>query len=362
MKIVLWSTSYLPLIGGLEVFVHSLALQLKKTGHEVIVICDGKEFAEVSLEGIDIYHFPFVTTLYRFDLNMIKKILDRICALLDAFSPDVINVHGWFEGFCFYQTRVLEKKKSPLCITIHGLLEQQDYRTASCLKLWSLARSINTVSKALIESLEEQKHFHPFLHVIYNGLVIPSDPIVPLSFKAPQLLMVGRLTEEKCFNIAFHAMDILRKIRPDMTLRLVGGGPLYQELLDLKQSLQLDPWIEMTNFVPPDQVRHYIDEASLILVPSSYESFSLVALESALRARPVIASSVCGLKEVVSCGKTGVLIEPKNPVALFKAIDTLLSAPEQMTQMGWNGYQRATQLFSIETTAKNYLDMYHQIL
>ena len=362
MKILLWPTHYLPYIGGLEVMVHSLALQLKKQGHEVLVIANAEEYAEFFIEEIKVYTFPFIKALGVYNLILIKKTLDKIHEIFDSFLPDIVNVHGWFECFCFYQTRILSKKKIPLCITIHGLLEQKYYQTEACVKLWSMAGGINTVSNALIHSLKQQQCSHSSIRVIYNGLSPSSHPIAPLQCHPSQLLMVGRLTEEKCFDVAFHALKILIKNRSDIKLRLVGGGFLYQDLLRLKEELGLDPWIEMTDYVPPYKVRQYIDEASLILVPSYYESFCLVALEAALRSRPVVASSVYGLKEVIEHEKTGLLIEPKNPLLLAETIEKLLSSPQKMVEMGDAARQRALELFSIETTAKNYLEMYRSLL
>jgi glycosyltransferase involved in cell wall biosynthesis len=362
MRIVLWPTYYYPHIGGIESFVYALALQLKKMGHQVIVISNDEKISKYAVEEIQVYTFPFERTLFLFELERIKEILKEVEEILAAFAPDVVNVHGWMEGFCFFQTRVVEKKNIPLCLTIHGLLEQQYYRTKGCMKLWSIARAVNTVSHALIETLEEGKWSHPCLQVIYNGLPVPKEPVVPIPFQEPQLLMVGRLTDEKCFDIGFRALQRVRQKRPHLKMRLVGGGALDRDLRQLKQTLDLDSAIEMIHFVPHHEVDRFIDAASLVLIPSSYESFSLVALQSAMRERPVIASRVYGLKEVVVPDQTGWLIDPKSPSLLADAIDALLNDPAKMIAMGKAAWQRAVQLFSIERAAEDYLAMYEKVL
>ena len=116
----------------------------------------------------------------------------------------------------------------------------------------------------------------------------------------------------------------------------------------------------MPGFISPHDVHDFFDRSTLVIIPSSYESFSLVALEAALRGRPVVASGVLGLKEVVEDGKTGLLVEPENPSALAAAIHTLLSNPLQMEQMGKAAFERASHLFNIETTTNNYLRMYER--
>lgn len=363
MNIVLWPTYYLPNIGGLEIMVHALAVQLQKMGHKIIVIsnhADSDEPKEYSIEKITVYSFPFVTTLLQTNLLLFKKIMARIHQILNEFSPDVMNVHGWFENFCFYQTRALEKRKIPLCITIHGLLEQKHYHTQSCLKLWSMASAINTVSHALIEPLSQQGFHHQSLQVIYNGLTTPTIATKPFDPNQQTLVMIGRLSEEKCFDIAFYAIKELTKKYPKIKLILVGGGIQFNYLFELKNSLQLDQHIEMTDFVRPDQVQHYIDQASVVLIPSYYESFSLVALQAAMRARVVVASQVYGLTEVVEHNKTGLLVKAKNPTAFANAIDYLFSNPEKIIKMGKAAKQRS-KLFTIENAAQQYINLYEKI-
>jgi glycogen(starch) synthase len=364
MKIVLWPTFSLPNIGGLEVMTHSLAKQLQKEGHGVILISDyvnSKQFQEFTIDGVKTYTFPFTATLMSKDLALMKTIITRARRLLDAFSPDIVNVHGWFECMSFFQTRILEKMSLPLSITVHGLLEQEHYRTPSCLRLWSMARAVNTVSRTLDDALRAGGFEKHLMRVIYNGLPRNEAPPIPLKASPPKLLMVGRLSVEKCFETGFFALARLRVKYPGIKLVLVGGGDKGRELAELKSRLGLDDHIEMTGPVSPDRVPAHIDAATLVLVPSSYESFGLVALEAALRERPVVASGVCGLREVVEHEKTGLLVEPRDSQALADAVEDLLEDPERMQAMGLAARLRAERLFSIENATMSYLDLYESI-
>jgi glycosyltransferase involved in cell wall biosynthesis len=272
-----------------------------------------------------------------------------------------VNIHGWFECFCFYQVRALEKRGIPVCLTIHGLLEQKHYQTDYCLKLWSLAKAVNTVSGALIHSLHADNLQHKGLRTIYNGLAIPTNPIKPINTKAPHLVMIGRLTSEKNFNYGFHAVKNLVRKYPNIRLTLVGGGEDFIKLQQLKSELGLDNCISMTDFVRPELVDAYIDQASIVLVPSYYESFCLVALQAAMRGRPVIASDVYGLKEVIEHNKTGLLVKPNDHKEISNAVDNLLSKPEKLITMGYAAYQRAINKFTIQNTTQSYLKMYQEI-
>lgn len=361
MKIMFWSTLYLPHIGGLEVMTHHLIQQLKKMQITVQVISNNiksDDFERQWFDGVEVHTFPFSRALMNHDVALIKKIIFAVNALVAHFSPDVVSVHGWYECFSFYQVRVFENKNIPICVTIHGLLEQSHYRTAACLKLWSMAAQINTVSYALIGALSAAGFSHAALQVIYNGLPRSKNKIVAAPANNPVLLMIGRLSVEKCFDVAFYALKKLIHRHPFIRLIVVGGGTEFGFLATLKKTLGLDALIEMTDFVPPNRIGDYIDRANVIVVPSYYESFSLVALEAAMHGRPVIASNVYGLKEVVLSGETGILVEPHQPDQLAAAIDQLLSDAGKMKQMGIAARQRADSFFSIEKTAQQYLMMF----
>lgn len=351
MKILLWPSLYFPNIGGLEKMVHSLALALRDRGHEVLVFSNSKKMDTFYIEGIPVFTFPFTHALFHYRLSLMHQILSRLSELFNTFSPDIVNIHGWYECYSFYQIRLLEKSRVPVCLTIHGLFEQDYYQTENCLKLWRRAQAVSSVSHATVPTEP-----HPFLQIIYNGLPLPKTPLQPLPKN--QLLLIGRLTHEKCFHVAFHALKLLLPKHPDLKLTLIGDGPDYEMLSLLRQSLGLS--IDMPGFIPPQDVENYIDRSTLVLIPSSYESFSLVALEAAMRGRPVVASRVFGLKEVIEDQKTGLLVEPQNPAALATAIDTLLCHPLQMQQIGKAAFERASRLFTIETTVSNYLKMYEQ--
>jgi glycosyltransferase involved in cell wall biosynthesis len=91
-----------------------------------------------------------------------------------------------------------------------------------------------------------------------------------------------------------------------------------------------------------------LNDVTLVLVPSRYEAFGLTALEAAQMARPVVATRVGGLPEVVVDGKTGLLVEPDDPVALARAIVTLLQDRGRAERLGRAARERARHAFSLE--------------
>ncbi|MDP1574643.1 MAG: glycosyltransferase family 4 protein [Coxiellaceae bacterium] len=367
MKILLWALQYLPSIGGIEIITHALAKQLQSMDHEVLVISNSnlKPAEAVMYDGVRVVTFPFTKALLDFNLKHIKEILEAIHQLMDGYAPDILHIHGWIECNAYFQVRILEKKKIPLILTLHCFRTIPNYRTVQCLRLWAMASSVTTVCHSMVKEAESYGYL-PYKKVrcIYNGLAMLKAPIKKRSicFKK-NILALGRLADDKGFDIAFYAIQLLLEKHPDVRLTLVGGGLEFNALMALRNQLNLQNYIEMTNYVAPgDAIYAHIDAASIILLPSTYDVFPLVAIETAMRGRPIIASRVGGLPEMVVDGETGLLVAPKNPQALAEAIDQLLSDPKKMHEMGVNAKKRARQFFTAEKMTEQYVSLYQALL
>ena len=105
-----------------------------------------------------------------------------------------------------------------------------------------------------------------------------------------------------------------------------------------------------------------MNAASAVVVPSrTTEGFSLVALEAAHAARPVIATGVGGLAETVQDGVTGLIVPPDDPAALAAAINRLLDDPGLASMMGLAAQDRALAHFGVEPCLSGYRGLYHDL-
>lgn len=361
MRVVLWSTNYYPYIGGIERLVHNLACELMRQGHSVLVITDAPQKGIESkdqVDGVEIIRLPFSHALFTKQLPLIKKAIQSATDALIRFKADLVNVHGWLESMAFYQFRVAENLSIPFFLTIHGLLEQSHYKTLACHRLWSMCSAVSVVSRSIEDALRLGNFSHADIRLIYNGSQISSVKS-KIPTKSPiNLVCIGRLSPEKGFDTALYALALLQHRYPNLTLTIVGGGPLYTKLLELTKALGLQYRVQLLDYVPPHKIDEIIDQSSIVLMPSTYESFGLVAVEAALRCRPVIASDVGGLKEIVVHDETGMLVMPNNPSDLAKAIAQFSDKPHLISEMGLKGYQRAIDFFTLKVMAKGYIAMY----
>lgn len=176
----------------------------------------------------------------------------------------------------------------------------------------------------------------------------------------PLLGFVGRLWPQKRVQDLIWAADILRIGGFDFRVAIVGEGPRRSALEGLTRSLDLGRIVRFTG--------HRADAGKLIaamdalVLPSRFEGMPNVALEAMLAGKPVVATRIPGMDEVVVDGVTGSLIAVKRPMELARALSKLVVDPELRTRMGEAGRQRVVREFSVEQMVERYAALYGDVL
>jgi glycosyltransferase involved in cell wall biosynthesis len=147
---------------------------------------------------------------------------------------------------------------------------------------------------------------------------------------------------------------------PEVTLDLAGRGPLAPALKAYARELGLGDAVRFLGFVSP--IEAAIEDAAVVVVPSLGEGFGMVALEAMERARPVIASAVGGLPEIVADGETGIVVSPADAEALADAIVSLAADLPRAAAMGSAGRSRALAEFTPERCVERVEELYVRAL
>jgi glycosyltransferase involved in cell wall biosynthesis len=169
------------------------------------------------------------------------------------------------------------------------------------------------------------------------------------------IVLVGRLSSAKGQNTAIDATALLAAQGRRVVLELVGDvfrgyEAVRDQLREQAERLGVADRVVFTGFVA-DPTAAYL-RADVVVVPSLIESFGMVAVEACAQARPVVASSIGGLPEVVVDGSTGLLIPPRDPQALAAAVATLLDDPALARRLAVAGAERVRSEFSFEHMAR----------
>lgn len=189
---------------------------------------------------------------------------------------------------------------------------------------------------------------------IADGITISQQPPTgsPATFPAPlRLCLVGGIDPRKGQDIAVAALARLHEVGVAATLELV--GPEIDEAFAerVRTDARIAGVADSVSFA--GEVRDagpHLAQAHIVIAPSRSEWTPLVLMEALAQGKPVVASRVGGVPEVVSDGRSGLLIEPGDPRQLADAIVSLVADPVAAAQMGQHGREHVEQTFRIEQT------------
>jgi glycosyltransferase involved in cell wall biosynthesis len=179
------------------------------------------------------------------------------------------------------------------------------------------------------------------VRVIPSGVDLPAE--VGEEAEPPEVLYAGRLSTEKGVLDLVAAAD-------GIPLVVAGDGPLRGRVPGAR------------GFVPHDELQDLYARAAVVACPSHREGFGVACLEAMAHGRPVVASSVGGLLDLVVDGETGLLVPPRDPAALRAALERLLGDAGLRARLGAAARERARQRFAWPVVTDLTLAAYEQAL
>jgi glycogen(starch) synthase len=310
--------------------------------------------AEATWRGASVHRFPLHSPVYRQDVARIAQVRVELAAHKREFAPDVVHVQ-LADGTVFFHALTRDAVDCATVVTVHsavvaaeatpGTPSHQVLTTADWVTGCS-GSMLDQVRRVVPDIVERSS-------VVLNGLdptrlsptPVPSEPLV---------LLIGRLTPEKGFDVALRACASVARDVSGLRVLLAGDGPERESLRALADELGIGEAVELLGPVASDDVGVLFERATVVALPSRYaEPFGLVALEAALAGRAVVASRVGGIPEVVLHGETGVLVPSDDTGALAIALGALLRDPGRAAALGLAARARAERDFTVgEHTAK----------
>lgn len=160
------------------------------------------------------------------------------------------------------------------------------------------------------------------------------------------------------------AFSILRKRLKNYPLKLliVGRGSLEKRLKDKVKDLMLEVDTVFTGYISPSEIPFYHNMLSMSVFPSLSESFGVAAVEAMACEKPVVASNVGGLPEVIEDGVTGILVPPANAEKLADALEKLVKDKPLRDKLGKQGRERVVRLYNWENNLVSMISVYDKFL
>lgn len=346
-------------ISGSERYLLGLLPQLRRAGWDarMIVLHDGG--AQTFVDELRAGEVPVALVPLRSDVDPVA--FARLVSAFKRMRPTIVQthlVHADFYGLCAAALARVPVRVS----TKHGF---DDFRHRSLFAAADrlaarLAHRHVVVSAGLARYLSEVEGFRiSTFDVIHYGIEA-SDEARTYDGRETRLVCIGRLIPIKGHAVLLRAFAEARRAMPGLTLEFVGTGISEDALQAEAASLELDGSVRFVGRVA--DVSGVLERASIVVVPSLGEGFGRIALEAMERARPVIASRVGGLAELVEHGVTGLLVPPSEPDALAGAIVRLATDAELARAMGAAGRRRAVEKFAEQRCVERTEELYRQEL
>jgi glycogen(starch) synthase len=315
--------------------------------------------AEDTYQDIPIHRLEFLSANRR-RIDDITELRREVVRIKQAFAPDLIHING-IGAINFFHLSTRDASGAPALVTLHNPWSAQEDAIAT--QTLRDADHINGVSAAI---LERARNLLPDItgrsSVIYNSVPPPLPEVHPLPFSPPHLLCLGRLAHDKGFDLAIAAFSVILRRFPNARLTIAGDGPLRHELEQQTDRMSLRHAVQFTGWVTPERTLSLMNEHTFVLMPSRQEPFGLVALEAALMGRPVVATRIGGLPEIVAHRKTGVLVESESVQQLADASIALLTVPEIAVEWGQAAKRRAQEVFDWERHLSQYDGLYRRLV
>lgn len=294
--------------GGLGRHIAALSAAQATAGHDVTVVTQGE--GEDAWNGVRIVRVPTEPFPYHLPdlLTWVGTLDHRIGQAARSISTDVVHAHDWMVGRAGQVTAAAQG--APLVATVHateagrhsGWLPDVVSSSVHLVEGWlaTEADGVIVCSQAMRREVC-QAHGRCDATVIPNGIDLTTySPRAARPQKSAQLTFVGRLEWEKGVFVAVDAMATVLQQRPDARLQMIGTGSQATALSQRIAQRGLGAAIDLRGHVDEPTLHTAYAQTDVLLVPSSYEPFGIVALEGAAMGIPLVVGDTGGLAEFVT--------------------------------------------------------------
>jgi glycosyltransferase involved in cell wall biosynthesis len=334
MKVTVLTTSYPRYAGDpAGVFVAEAVDQLRARGLDVDVVSPAlfRHFGIAYGSGVvgNLRRAPWKGALVPAMLGSFARAARRA-----ARGADLVHAHWLPAGAVALTTG------KPFVVQLWGT-DVELARRAKPLarRVLGRARLVLCASNALAEAADELGARE--VRVVPSGVELPESVGEPAD--PPEVLFVGRLSPEKGILELVQAAD-------GMELVVAGDGPLRDRVPQAR------------GFVPHYELGPLYERAAVVAVPSHREGFGVACLEAMAHGRPVVASAVGGLLDLVVDGETGLLVTPRDVPALRAALERLLGDEELRKRLGAAARERVRERFSWPAVTDATIEAYEAAL
>lgn len=348
-------------MGGAGRYLFNLLANWDYDRYEVVVACPkaGELERQLKAKGIRVFALSGGENSLEF------KHVGELMRIISEEKVDIVHTHASLAG------RIAGKLSGcHIVMTRHGLKKVKKdivHRVGTAIMTRALTDNIIAISRAVKINLMEAGVPADMIKIIYNGLDLDKfkdvKPRMRRDFNltgGPIIGTVARLVPEKGHEYAIKAMPGVIKEFPGAHLVIIGDGPLKENLQRMSEELGVDEHVSFLGYQV--QVESLEADFDVFVLPSVSEGLGLALLEAMALGKPVVASEVGGIPEVVKNGISGLLVPPADEKALAQAIVSILSSKQRAYSLGEAARKAVYEKFSARVMVERTMEIYDKIL
>lgn len=343
--------------GGAERMLFDLGRRLKQDGLDIKVITvvgGGPLVSDFEREGIEVLVF-YKKSKIGFGL------VGQIYKYLRAEKPVIVHTH-LFGGDTWGRLAAILARVPIIVSTEHNTNLDEGWFKRKIKKFLSFfTNKIVAVSEAVRNYSINVDHINKNkMVVIPNGIEMERFAAIPeRKYSSPPIIgVVGRLEKQKGHEYLFEALNLIKTI--PWILWVVGDGSLKNRLERLAKDLSLRERIIFLG--ARSNIPEILSEIDIFVLPSLWEGLGLAVLEAAAAGKPIVASRVGGIPEVIEDRKTGILVEPKNIKSLADGLEQMLLGEGEARAMGRKAREVVAEKFNVEKMVRDYERLYEELV
>ncbi len=350
--------------GGGETYVLSLAKGLIERGHNVVLVTGLVNF-DLQVANVHHYQLPF-RTKNPFKYFTIYQQLKQL-----VLKHDINIIHAQYRTAGYFGAMIERKMGIPFVLTLHD-----DWHNAPFKSIHGkLFKHVIAVSEAIRQRFIKKFLAEPNnIVTIYNGVDAKkfNDKMLLESNAADLKKRFGILPEEKVITLLgrirrakghfdlIDALDHMKSCQIPFRFLIVGDGPEKEELANKVVEKGMSDKVVFTGYL--SDIPAVITATDILVLPSYREAFPLSIIEAMLVRKPVIASAVGGIVEIIENNRNGLLIQPGFPRQLAEKIINLLEDPLLCQQLGSAGYKKAIAHYTLDHMVNSTVSYYETVL
>ena len=279
----------------------------------------------------------------------------------------VDHVHVHFANRAAHTAMFLKEISGiPFSVTAHGQDFMKDLGNDDLLREICAAAEFVAAETDYSRDLLRQRCPDSRIHRVYNGMDLTRFPVPHYEISsnaAPHIVSIGRLVAFKGFDYLIDACAELARRGLNFTCEIIGDGPLRGDLEARIRKLNLSGRVHLVGSLSQGAVLEKLRSADIFGLASVTDAqgasdvFPTVIIEAMAAARPVVSTRLAGIPESVVHGETGLLVPPKDTMALAEALSRLIQDAKLRLHYGRAGRERVEQHFRIDQTVAPLIEL-----